>query len=122
MKRLASLLLAAFLLASAPAASAASSENAMQEITKSLFYGGVAGLAVGGVILVANNGDNAGGILKWSFVTGAFIGLGYGLYEVSSGRDSYGLIDIEEGRLRLRAVLPEPAPDGARMTLVAAHF
>ena len=32
------------------------------------------------------------------------------------------LLEIQEGRLRLRAVAPAVGPDGTRLTLVAARF
>ena len=123
MKRLALFSLAALLLVgAAPTGARASDSNAMQEVTRSLFYGGVTGLALGGVILVANNGDNASSILRWGFVTGAFVGFGYGLYEVASTRTSRAWLELEDGKLRLRAVAPEWRPEGASVTLIAARF
>ena len=58
-------------------------ENPMITIAKSTFWGGVAGLVLGGAVaLVA--GENEDDIVKWFFVGGVFTGFGVGLYHVAT--------------------------------------
>ena len=59
------------------------SENPMVEVARSIIWGGVAGLVVGSAMALASNGDNSGDIIKWSFVGGTFLWLGFGIYHVT---------------------------------------
>ena len=131
MKRILILSLAAGLLLAglAPIAGAAvnvertGSENPMQEVAKSTVWGGIAGLVLGSAIALANNGDNGGDIIKWSFVGGTFLGFGYGLYHVSSRPRPSALLEVEEGTVRLGSLAPTIEPgNGARIRLVSLSF
>ncbi len=57
-------------------------ENAMLTVSKTIVYGGLAGLILGSAIALAAD-DNEGDIIKWSFVAGTFAGLGVGIHSVS---------------------------------------
>ncbi len=58
-------------------------ENPVITIAKSIMWGGLAGLVLGGAVaLVAE--DNEEDIVKWFFVGGTFAGLGYGVYHVTT--------------------------------------
>src|SRR6266850_4851019 len=125
MKRtLVPLLAACILIATlAPAAGAAvnvqrtGSENPMQEVFKSVIYGGLAGIVLGSAIALADKGnDNDGDIMRWSFVGGTFLGLGFGIYHVTSRPSA--MLELDQGRLRLAAPAPTFAPrTGVRLAL-----
>lgn len=56
-------------------------ENPMVTIAKSMFWGGLGGLLLGGAVaLIAD--DNKEDYVKWGFVGGVFVGLGVGIYHV----------------------------------------
>jgi hypothetical protein len=57
--------------------------NPMVSVFKSTIYGGLAGLVVGLAIEVADD-DDSNDALRWSFVGGTFVGLGFGIYHVMS--------------------------------------
>jgi hypothetical protein len=58
-------------------------ENPVMTIAKSVLWGGLAGVVLGGAVaLVAE--QNEEDIVKWFFVGGTFAGLGYGIYHVST--------------------------------------
>lgn len=96
------------------------SENPMVEVTRSILYGGLAGLMMGGAIALATESDNAGDIIRWGIVTGTFVGLGFGLHHVTHRPQA--MIEIEDGETRLGLVTPEVGPDGVRMRLVGVTF
>ncbi len=114
----------------APAARAAvnverqGAENPVLEVAKSTVYGGLAGLLLGGAIaLVSDNNDNDGDIVKWSFVGGTFLGLGYGIYHVASRPKATAVIELRGGSPSLHAVLPAPEPGrGMTLRLIAVRF
>jgi hypothetical protein len=95
-------------------------ENPMVEVARSVLYGGLAGLMVGGAIAWASESDHAGDFVRWGFAGGTMIGLGFGLYYVTSRPQA--MIEVEDGETRLGLALPEPAPGGARLTVVRASF
>jgi hypothetical protein len=127
MKRILCAVIALLLAAeiAAPAAASvnvnrAGEENPMVEVARSVVYGGLAGLVVGGALAVATKDNhNDGDIIRWSFATGTLVGLGMGLMWVSRRPQPTGLIEYDHGTLRAHAVLPEVAPNGG-VRLVAA--
>lgn len=128
MNRLLAFLLVAFLLGTAPASAAVQvqrtgSENPMQEVAKSVIYGGLAGLIVGSALAIADEGGNDGDYIRWGFAGGTFFGLGFGIYHVTSRPRGDALLELDGGKLRLGAITPRLDPrTGARVTLVAARF
>ena len=101
-----------------------SSENPMIEIARSVFWGAVAGTAVGLAIAVAD--DNSGAEpVRWGFVIGTFVGLGAGVYFVNQRAQPQSLLEWRGGGL-----VPGPAPlaaleptrDGARLRAVQVRF
>lgn len=136
MKRLLSILLAACLGLGPLAATAHAqvrverhgAENPMVEVFKSTIYGGLAGLLVGGAIEWASE-DSNGDAVKWGFITGTFVGLGFGLYWVSTRPQPKAALEWEGGELHLNAgptvdaVLgPSGQAQGARVHLLAMRF
>ncbi|OGF18196.1 MAG: hypothetical protein A2W00_10000 [Candidatus Eisenbacteria bacterium RBG_16_71_46] len=99
-------------------------ENPVIEIAKSTVYGGLAGLVVGGAIaLASDSNDNDGDIVRWSFIGGTFVGLGYGIYQVSNRPQPTALLEFRGGAASLHAALPAPVPGrGMTMRLVAVRF
>jgi hypothetical protein len=79
-------------------------ENPAVSITKSIFWGGLGGLILGGAIaLVAE--DNEGDIIKWSFVGGTAAGLAVGIWHVATRpQPSSALLDV--GPEKTRVALP----------------
>jgi len=127
MKRTIAAALAAWLLCTtaAPAAAAVNversgSENPMVELSRSILYGGLAGVMVGGAIALATESDDTSEILRWSLVTGTLVGLGFGLHYVTHRPQA--MLEIEDGETRLGLVTPEVGPDGVRMRLVGVTF
>jgi hypothetical protein len=103
-------------------------ENPMIEVFKSTIYGALAGLVVGGAIEWASE-DSDGDAVKWGFITGTFVGLGFGLYWVNTRPQPRALFELEQGELRVNsaptveAVLGSSGtPDGARVHLVAVKL
>jgi hypothetical protein len=91
-------------------------ENPMITIAKSVLWGGLAGLVLGGAVaLVAEkNEDN---IVKWFFVGGTFTGLGYGIYHVATReKPSTALLRIDGDGLdwNVPAVTLGRGPDRGR--------
>lgn len=132
MKRIGSLGAAAALVLSAlvPSAEAAvnverqSSENAIIEIAKSMGYGALGGMLLGTAVAYATNDDNdTGDYVRWGFVTGTFIGLGYGIYQVTHRPPATALLELEGGRPSFRAALPMPEPGrDMALRLVTVRF
>ncbi len=95
-------------------------ENPMVEVARSVVYGGLAGLVVGGALAVATKDNhNDGDIIRWSFATGTIAGLGFGLWWVTSRPSASALLQIQDGTLRAHVPLPQPTPNGG-VRLVAA--
>jgi hypothetical protein len=103
-------ILAAFLLAGNAGAQVVETRqgdaNPMVSVFKSTIYGGLAGLIVGLAIEVAEDDDDSDAI-RWGFVGGTFVGLGYGIYHVSS-RPEPGRALLERGDDGWEWGLPEP--------------
>jgi hypothetical protein len=70
--------------------------NPMVSVFKSTIYGGLAGLVVGLAIAVASDDNDDGDAIRWGFVGGTFLGLGYGIYDVAT-RPSPGRALLEGG-------------------------
>jgi hypothetical protein len=84
------------------------SENPMVEVARSVFWGGVAGLVIGSAIALARNGDDSWDDIRWGFVGGTFLGLGFGIYHVTTRPQPSAALD---GRgLGLEGVV---RPDGS---------
>ena len=101
-----------------------SAENPMAEITRSMLWGAVAGLLVGGAIELAAK-DTSGEPLRWGIVVGTGAGLASGIYFVSHRPQPTALLELKGGRLSpgpvpLAAV--EPVAGGVRARLVALGF
>jgi len=100
-----------------------SDENPMVEISRSILYGGLAGLMVGGAIAWATESDDAGEILRWSFVGGTMVGLVAGVAFAARRPQPTSLLELDAGELRVHAPpTVEPAPGGARAHLVGLRF
>jgi len=129
MKRIACVLLAAAIALEAfptPARSAVEvnrvgSENPMVEVFKSTVYGALAGLVVGGAISLATK-DDSGEPLRWGFVGGTAVGLGYGLWWVSSRPQPTGLLQIEQGEVHLTALPTVEVGKEMRVYLLTSRF
>jgi hypothetical protein len=99
-----------------------SSENPMQEVARSVIYGGLAGLILGSAVALVDDGGDDADTIKWGFAGGTFFGFGFGLYHVMS-RPSAALIEIENGKARLAVARPTIEPkSGVRVALVRARF
>jgi hypothetical protein len=99
-------------------------ENPMQEVAKSVLWGGLAGVVLGSAVALADDGGNDGDQIKWGFVAGTFFGFGFGLYHVMSRPSAEALIEIEDGKAHLAAALPtvDVRHAGIRVALVHAKF
>ena len=132
MKRFTSMLISAALAlhVAAPAAHAGvnvnrnGDENPMKEVAKSVLYGGMAGLALGGAIAWASdNNSNDGDIVRWGFVGGTFLGLGMGLWWVTKRPAPTAALELEDGSLRAQLPTPDVGADGRpRLTLARVRF
>jgi hypothetical protein len=100
------------------------SENPVLEVAKSTLWGALAGLVVGGAIaLIDSDNDHNGDIVRWGFVGGTFLGMGYGIYHVSTRPEPTAMLQLQGGDLRLNAVLPAPEPGrGLTLRLFAVTF
>ncbi|MFH1278291.1 MAG: hypothetical protein ABIK65_07925 [Candidatus Eisenbacteria bacterium] len=78
-------------------------ENPAISVTKSILWGGLGGLILGGAIaLVAD--DNEGEIVKWSFVGGTFGGLALGLWHVTHRPEPpQALLEADQDGVRFAA-------------------
>jgi hypothetical protein len=114
----------------APAAHAAvnvnreSDENPMREVAKSILWGAIGGLMVGGAIALATDDTSKDDdYIRYGVVTGTFVGLGMGLWFVSRRPSGAAMLQIEDGGLHAHFVAPQPAPGGeVRLALVGARF
>jgi len=99
-------------------------ENPVQEVAKSTLYGALTGLVVGGALaLASDSNDNDGQLVRGGIVAGTFVGLGLGLWWVTSRPQPSSALEWKDGTLR--ASLPEPAiaRDGRpRVTLARVVF
>lgn len=101
-----------------------SAENPMAEIARSVMWGALAGLLVGGAVELAAK-DTSGEPLRWGIVVGTGAGLASGVYFVSHRPQPSALLELHDGSLRpgsgvLGAL--EPVAGGARARLIAVSF
>lgn len=96
-------------------------ENPMQEVARSVFYGAVTGLMVGGVLAIADEGGDDGAKIRWCLVGGTMVGLAVGLAHVTS-RPSAGLIEIDGDGARFGAIAPRAVGGTLGLTLLSARF
>ena len=99
-------------------------ENPVVEVFKSTLYGALAGVVVGGaVVLAVNDGDSAAEIMRWSIVGGTMLGLGVGLYFVAKRPQPSGMLELKDGALAIHLPTPQIEPGGGMsMRLVAVRF
>jgi len=100
------------------------SENPVVEVAKATIWGGLGGLVVGGALaLVSDSNDNDDDLVRWSFVTGTFVGLGFGIYHVANRPQATALLEFQDGSPSLHAALPVPEPGrGITMRVIAVRF
>jgi hypothetical protein len=100
------------------------SENAIIEVAKSMGYGALGGMLLGTAIAYATNDDDDNGdYVRWGFVSGTFIGLGYGLYQVTHRPAVTTVIEVRDGAPSLHAALPMPEPGhDLALRLVTVRF
>jgi hypothetical protein len=101
-----------------------SAENPMAEITRSMMWGALAGLLVGGAIELAAK-DASGEPIRWGIVLGTGAGLASGIYFVSHRPQPTSLLELQGARLTpgptaLGAI--EPVGGGARARLIGVRF
>jgi hypothetical protein len=96
-------------------------ENPMVEVFRSTVYGGLAGLVVGAGIALVDDSEGTDP-LKWGFVTGTFVGLGYGFYWVSRRPQPQALLEVAGGKLRVCAAPTLELGASPRVHLVAVRF
>ena len=100
-------------------------ENPMVEVFKSTIYGALTGAVVGGVIVLAAQGDSDTDrdIMRWSIVSGTVVGLGVGFYFVAKRPQPAAMLELKDGALGLHPVLPQVEPGGGvRMRVVGVRF
>lgn len=82
-------------------------ENPMVSIAKSTIYGAGTGLIMGLALALVVDEDT-GEIMKWSFVSGTFVGFGVGVYHVANrSGPSSSLLQFDRSRL-VKINVPEP--------------
>ena len=92
-------------------------ENPMITIAKSILWGGLAGLVLGGASALVVN-DHQDDIFKWSFVGGVFGGLAVGVYHVATRPQPTGaLLEMDSDGFALRAPTFTLRTDDADRTL-----
>jgi hypothetical protein len=97
------------------------SENPMVEVSRSVIYGGLAGLVLGLAFAVASEGDD-GDVIRWSFFAGTVAGLGFGIYHVATRPQPDGAaLELEGGVLRAGVPDLTVDPRGAVRVRVAAY-
>ena len=114
MKRLIAVILATLVvapLATLPALAAVNverhgAENPMVEISRSIMYGGLAGLLVGGAIALADEDDNNTDPVRWGLVAGVATGAALGLYWVMSRPQPSAALELDSDSASLS--LPKP--------------
>ncbi len=98
-------------------------ENPMVEISRSILYGGLAGLAIGGAIAIADEDSDNTDPLKYGLVAGVFAGAAVGFYWVMSRPQPSAALELDSESLALRLPTPVLTRDGGtRVSLVAYRF
>ena len=92
-------------------------ENPAVSITKSVFWGALGGLILGGAIALVAEEDE-GEIIKWSFVGGTFAGLGVGIWHVATRPEPAGAL-LEIGPEGTRIAMPAFSLEAERDPLFA---
>lgn len=113
----------------APAARAAvniersSQENPVVEVSRSVIYGGLAGLVIGSAFALASDGSgNAGDVVRWCFVGGTLVGLAAGIYFVANRPQPEAMLELGDG-VEFHAPTIARAPAGtAQVALVGFRF
>ena len=99
-------------------------ENPFIEVMNTTKWGALGGLLVGSAISLAANGKDDGEGIRWGVVAGTFVGLGYGIWHVSSRAQPRAMLEFDDGRARLN---PMPfaaveAGDGLHLRALAVRF
>ena len=76
-------------------------ENPFIEVMNTTKWGALGGLLVGGAISLAAKGNDNGEGLRWGIVAGTFVGLGCGIWHVSSRAQPRAMLELNGGRARL---------------------
>ena len=95
-----------------------SAENPVVEVSRSVIYGGLAGLVLGSAIALANEGNNDGDIIRWCFVGGTVVGFAAGVYFVASRPQPRAVLELDGGARELRAPQLERTPLGSTLVPV----
>jgi len=95
-----------------------SAENPVVEVSRSVIYGGLAGLVLGSAIALANEGNNDGDIIRWCFVGGTVVGFAAGVYFVASRPQPRAVLELDGGALELRAPQLGRTPLGSTLVPV----
>lgn len=98
-------------------------ENPVVEVARSTFWGGVAGLAVGGAVALVTDGSNVDP-LRWGVALGTFAGLAAGIYWVANRPVPGALLEVRDGRLMPSSAAAmfaavEPVRGGVRVTVLS---
>jgi len=99
------------------------SENPVVEVSRSVIYGGLAGLVVGSAIAIASDSGHDGDIVRWSFAGGTILGLVAGTYYVARRPLPSGMIERDRGAFQLHPPGIGVSPlGGAQVSLLAVRF
>ncbi len=112
----------------APAARAAvniersSQENPVVEVSRSVIYGGLAGLVIGSAFALAGDGGNDGDVVRWCFVGGTLVGFAAGVYFVANRPQPEAAIELGDGvEFHVPTIARSPAGT-AQIALVGYRF
>jgi hypothetical protein len=98
-------------------------ENPMQEVAKSVLYGALAGVVVGGAIALVDDSGDDGDFIRWGLAGGTVVGLGVGIWYITTRPSGAALLEYRDGTLRAGAIAPTIVPGrGARISLISARF
>ena len=99
-----------------------SQENPVVEVSRSVIYGGLAGLVIGSAFTLASDGGNDGDVVRWCFVGGTLVGLAAGVYFVANRPQPEAMLELGEGvELHAPAIARSPA-GSAQVALVGFRF
>jgi hypothetical protein len=98
-------------------------ENPVIEVSRSVIYGGLAGLVVGSAIAIAADSGHDGDIVRWSFAGGTVLGLVAGTYFVARRPLPSALIERDRGAFELHPPGVSTSPlGGVAVPLIAVRF